>query len=207
MKRSGHHRPVRRFAALLRRCGAAREGVTAVEFALAAPVLIMLLMGIFDIGHMAYVRAVLQGAVQQVARNATLETADTATEDAFVSKIVGGVAPGAVVEFSRSSYYDFTDIARPESWNDKNNNGICDNGETYTDENKNGQWDADVGKSGNGGANDVVIYKVNVTYSPLFPIPGLTNRDATRTLSATAVKKNQPYSLQQAYGSAAGTCR
>lgn len=190
----------------LARFRANRGGVTAIEFAVAGPVLIILLMGIFDLGHMAYVRAVLQGAVQEVARNGTLEVSETEAGDEYVRQLVRGVAPGADVEVSRSSYYDFTDIARPEAWNDKNNNGRCDNGESYTDENKNGQWDADIGKTGNGGANDVVVYTVEVTYTPVFPIPGLTDRGTKRTLTATSVRKNQPYALQLAYGSAAGVC-
>jgi hypothetical protein len=41
----------------------------------------------------------------------------------------------------------------------------------------------------------------------VFPVPGLTDGNTKRTLSATAVRKNQPYALQQAVGSAAGTCQ
>lgn len=198
---------VRRPLAVLRACREERDGVTAVEFAMAAPVLIVLLLGIFDIGHMTYMTAALHGAVQRVARNSTLETADTATQDAFVKTTVQQVAPGAEVTTTRESYYDFNDIDRPEAWNDKNNNGTCDNSEAYTDENKNGQWDADVGKSGNGGANDVVVYTVTVKYTPLFSIPGITNSKNQRTLTASAVKKNQPFALQNSPGSSAGTCK
>lgn len=192
---------------LLRRCRDDRDGVTAVEFAMAGPVLIVLLLGIFDIGHMTYLNAALHGAVQRVARNSALEAADTKTQDDYVTKAVQQVSPGADVVASRKSYYDFNNIDRPEPWNDANNNGTCDNSESYTDENKNGQWDADVGKSGNGGANDVVVYTVAVTYTPLFPIPGLTDSKNQRTLSASAVKKNQPFALQNAVGSAAGVCK
>lgn len=191
---------------MLGRLRRARGGVAAVEFAMAAPVLLVLLLGIYDIGHMVYVSAVLRGAVQQVARDGTLEIANTAKADAFVREIVGRVAPDAVITTTRKSYYDFADINRPESWNDANNNGVCDNGEAYTDENRNGQWDANVGKSGNGSAGDVVLYTVTVTYEPLFPVPFTANSDATRTLSATSVKKNQPYALQAGYGAAARTC-
>ncbi|WP_395395398.1 TadE family protein [Novosphingobium sp. BL-8A] len=186
--------------------GEDRSGATIVEFAMTAPVLLVLLMGIFDIGHMAYVNAVLHGAVEEAARNGTLEAVSTTAQDDKIQAMVARVAPGATVSSTRSSYYDFTDIARPEVWNDLNNNGVCDNGESYTDENKNGQWDADIGKSGNGGANDVVVYTVKATYKPLFPIPGLTNPDQTRTLTAVSVRKNQPYALQTSYGSAAKTC-
>lgn len=182
------------------------RGAAAVEFALVAPVLFLLLIGIFDLGHMAYVWSVLHGAVQQVARNGTLEGTSTDDIDAYVRKIVQGVAPGATVETARSSYYDFSDIARPELWNDKNSNGTCDNSETYSDENRNGRWDADIGKDGNGGANDVVVYKVTVKYTPLFAMPLLGNVGTIRTLTAKAVVKNQPYALQASYGSVTGQC-
>lgn len=183
-----------------------RRGVAAVEFALVAPVLLLMLIGIFDMGHMAYVWSVLHGAVQQVGRNGTLEDTSTTQIDAYVRQIVQGVAPGATVDTKRSSYYDFSDIARPEVWNDKNGDGTCNNSETYSDENRNGRWDADIGKDGNGGANDVVVYTVTVTYSPLFAIPLLGTVGTTRTLTAKAVVKNQPYALQSTYGSVAGQC-
>lgn len=192
---------------LLRRLAGARDGIAAVEFAFVAPVLLLLLLGIYDIGHMAYVTSVLHGVAQEVARNSTLETANTATADQYASEMLQTVAPGATVTTTRKSYYDFSDISRAEAWNDSNANGKCDNAEAYTDENNNGRWDADVGVSGNGGANDAVVFTVSVTYQPLFPVPFITNYSTnTRTLSASAVRKNQPYALQGKYGSKAGTC-
>jgi len=192
--------------ALPRRLRRDRRGVAAIEFAIAGPVLIVLLLGVFDIGHLAYLTSVLHGAVQQVARTDALETADTDKADAYVSDIVKGVAPGATIATKRVSYYDFADIARPESWNDKNSNGTCDNSEAYTDENRNGKWDADVGTSDNGGAGDVVLYTVTVTYTPMFFIPFYDKINEDRTLTASAVKKNQPYALQEKYSASTGTC-
>jgi hypothetical protein len=184
----------------------AREGATIVEFAMAAPIVITLIIGICDIGHMAYTTAVLRGAAQQAARSSSLETADTSASDAQITKAIQNVAPGATVKISRTSYYDFADIDQPEPWNDANNSGDCDNGEVYTDENGNGQWDADVGEAGNGSANDVVIYTVDVTYPPLFPVPFIDGSDGLRKLSASSVKKNQPFANQAELGSSAGTC-
>ncbi|MYL96988.1 pilus assembly protein [Novosphingobium sp. FGD1] len=195
-----------RAGALSRRCREDQRGATVVEFAIAAPILITLLLGIYDMGHWAYLTAVLRGAVNQAARSDSLETADTAKADAYVMSIVKGVAPGAIVTSKRVSYYDFADIKRAEAWNDKNGNGVCDRSEAYTDENRNGRWDADVGTEDNGGANDVVLYSVTVTYTPVFFIPFGTGTNTSRTISASVVKKNQPYALQEKYGSAAGTC-
>ena len=70
-----------RARAVLRQCRADRRGVTIVEFAMAAPVLIILLLGIFDLAQMAYVSAALHGAVQRAARDSAIESADTATQD------------------------------------------------------------------------------------------------------------------------------
>lgn len=178
------------------------SGVTIVEFALVAPVFLVLLMGTFEIGHMAYANAVLNGAVEEAARNATLETGDTSAADAEVESIIRKVVPGAEFASTRKSYFDFKDLNRPEQWNDSNGNGECDNDENFVDENGNGEWDADIGTTGNGSAGDVVLYKVTVTYQPIFPLP-LTGE---QTLTATAVKKNQPFANQEGYGTDAGVC-
>lgn len=193
-------------ASLVRRLRVSEHGSAVIEFAVAAPVLLLLLIGIYDMAHRAYLTAILHGAVEEASRQNGLEIADTAKADAYVTAMVQRVAPGAEVKFKRSSYYDFADIKRAEAWNDKNSNGKCDNGETYTDENRNGQWDADVGTSDNGGGNDVVLYTATVTYTPVFIVPFLPNSTAQRTLAASTVRKNQPYQLQEKYGSDAGSC-
>lgn len=188
------------------RLGRDRRGVTAVEFAIAGPVFLLLLFGSLDLGHTLYVSSLLRGAVQQAARDSTLETADTDELDAYVGSIVSGIAPGADISVERKSYYDFEDVGRAETWNDANNDSTCNNGEAYTDENGNGHWDGDVGVAGNGSASDSVLYTVTMSYKPLFPIPFIAGSENSRTIVASAFKKNQPYSLQADYGSAAGTC-
>lgn len=183
-----------------------RDGVSATEFALIAPVFLTLLLGILDIGQMGYGNAVLNGAVQKAARDSALETGDTAAADALVQQIVAPVFPGATYTSSRTSYYDFADIGRAERWNDANNNGTCDNSEAYVDENENGAWDADIGLDGNGGANDVVVYSVTASYQPVFRVPFLPEKWRTRSVTGSAIKKNQPFADQREYGSAAGIC-
>lgn len=190
----------------MRRLKADTQGATIIEFAVAAPVLLLLLIGIYDMAHTAYLTAILHGAVSEAARNDGLEIADNQKADAYVTGMVKRIAPDSTVTFKRSSYYDFADIQRAEAWTDKNANGKCDKGETYTDENKNGRWDADVGSSNNGGANDVVLYTATVVYNPVFIVPFMPNSTSQRTLTASAVRKNQPYALQAKYGTAAGVC-
>lgn len=197
-------RPVRRSAlVLLRRC---QTGASAVEFALVAPVMLMLMMQIFNLGQMVYGKVLLGGAVEQAARSAALETANTSSADSLVRSIVGRVLTGAAITSTRVSYYDFADIGRPERWNDSDGDGNCDGGESYVDENRSGGWERDMGASGNGGAGDVVIYTVTASYDPLFTVPFAPGSWRRTTLRAVAVRKNQPYASQTAYGAAAGTC-
>ena len=48
---------------LLRRLRRDRSAVTIVEFAMIAPVMLLLLLGLFDLGYRTYATSVLQGAL------------------------------------------------------------------------------------------------------------------------------------------------
>lgn len=181
-------------------------GGSAIEFALICPVFLLLLFVVLDLGHMAYANSVLNGAVNEAARTSALETGDSVEADNLVRNSVRSIIPEATLSSTRTSYYDFADIGRAERWNDANNNGSCDNGEPYTDENRSGNWDPDIGVNGNGGANDVVVYRVTVRYIPVFQIPFLPSSWGQRTMNASAFKKNQPFANQTNYGSTAGAC-
>lgn len=201
-----HHLWQRRCAGLLRDLAADQAGSTVLEFSIVAPTFLILLVGTFDIGQMVYGQVVLSGAVEQAARESSLETANTTNADALVRNIVRPVLPGVQVTSTRRNYLDFTDIGRAERFTDTNRNGSCDNNETYVDENSNEQWDTDTGSDGNGSAEDVVVYTVNAQYSPVFKIPFMPEAWNNRTITSTAIKKNQPFANQPAGGSASRIC-
>ena len=127
-----------------------RRGVTAVEFGLIAPMLMVALMGLLDLGYNVYTDAQLQGAIQKAARDSTIEGASTEADtlDARVTAAVRIIAPQATITFSRQAYASFSDVRQPEDFSDTNNNGTCDTGESFEDANGNGTWDADRGESG-----------------------------------------------------------
>lgn len=184
-----------------------RNGVTTVEFAMVMPVFLLALVGCLDLGQMVYAIGVLDGAVEKAARDSTLETGNTANADAAVTSAVGKILPGARISSTRKSYFDFAHANKGEPLNDTNGDGLCSTGEGYTDENGNGSWDDDLGRTGNGGANDVIVYTVTVRYDPVFAIPLLPLDWSEREISSTAVKRNQPYALQEgSYGSTARVC-
>ena len=195
-----------RLSALLRdQCG-----VIAVEFALVAPVLMLMLMGLFDLSYNMYTTQMLQGAIENAARNSSIEGAvgKEAQLDAMVTTAVRAVAPPATLTFTRRAYSSFTKAGRPEDFTDVDSDGVCSKGEPFEDANGNGKWDTDGGKTGFGGARDAVLYTVVVKYQRPFPIAGLIpGQSKTFTLSAATVLRNQPYGQQAAKAApATGNC-
>ncbi|WP_225207711.1 TadE/TadG family type IV pilus assembly protein [Novosphingobium huizhouense] len=195
-----------RLLALLDRLRRDSEGAYILEFGILAPVFVLMIFSLVDLGQLVYGKVLLEGAVEAAARDSSLETADTVAADATVTSTVRNILPGANVTSTRTSYYDFADIARAEKWNDTNKDGACASGETYVDENRNGRWDANIGQSGNGGAYDVVIYTVTVTYNPLIKLPFVPGFSGPQTLVSKSVRKNQPFATQKKYGSSSGIC-
>ncbi len=175
-----------------------RSGATIIEFAMVIPVLMILLMGLFDLVHQIYAQSILDGALQKAARDSAIEggAANAGTFDDQVWKMVKMVAPGATYEAKRKSYSTFQSM-KPEDFTDKNGDKICNNSETFTDINGNGTWDADPGLTGQGGAEDVTQYTMTVTYQRLFPVAGLMGWPSTMSIAATTLLKNQPYDSQR----------
>lgn len=187
-------------AALYRlRCDA--RGVTAIEFAFVAPVMLLLLMGLSDMAYQCYVQAMLTGAMQKAGRDSTIQGSGTRTAqiDATVMSWVRSVAKTATYTSSRKSYAQFGAI-KPEAFTDGNSNGVYDAAtECFIDINGNNTWDSDPGLTGQGGANDVVLYKLTVTYPRLFPLAGMLGWSANQQLSASTILKNQPWAAQSSY--------
>ena len=186
---------IRRSAALLRD----KSGVAIIEFALIAPVLLLMLLGLLDLAFNMYTTEMLQGAIQNAARNSTIEGASgkDAALDATVTTAVRAVAPSATLTFDRRAYSSFTEAGRPEDYTDVDNDGTCNNGEPFEDANGNGSWDLDRGKAGFGGARDAVLYTVTVNYQRPFPVAGfIPGQTKDFTLSAVTVLRNQPYGQQ-----------
>lgn len=174
------------------------EGATLVEFAMLSPVLLTLLLGLFDLGYNIYTKTQLEGAIQKAARDSTIEGAAgrEAIIDARVKAAVHDISPQATVAFSRRAYSNFSDVSQPEDFTDVNSDGLCNDGEPYEDANGNGKWDSDRGSVGFGGARDAVLYTVSVSYPRAFPVSTLIGLDPVQTTQSTTVLRNQPYSQQ-----------
>jgi len=174
------------------------RGATLVEFALVAPVLLMTLLGIFDLAYNTYATIMLEGAIQKAARDSTIEGADARSPkiDAAVTRAVRHIAPHAELTFARKAYTNFTDVSEPEDFTDVDDNGTCSDGEPFEDINGNGTWDTDRGRDGMGSARDAVLYTVTVEVPRLFPVAAMIGLPDTFTTQAETVLRNQPFAEQ-----------
>ena len=202
-----------------RRIGQDRRGVTVVEFAIISPVMLLLIMGLGDILYQEYAQSILNGALQKAGRDSSIQgNNDPATAGVIDGKVISIV--GAIMQpptqacpattsgtwcSTRKNYDTFAEVA-PEPFTDTNTDGICNHGEPFSDENGNGVWDADPGASGQGGANDVALYTMTITYPRLFPVAKMLGVTPTQTITATTLLKNQPYATQKVTPITTGTC-
>ena len=177
-----------------------RKGAAVVEFALGAPLMLMIIIGIFDLSHTMYTSSILQGSIQEAARDASIEGAPTDVIDARVTDIVHQIAPGSTVGFVRHAYTDFQQVRQPEDFTDVNASGTCDAGEPFFDANENGRWDPDRGVSSSGNARDAVFYEVTVNFKRVFPIAKLIGQSEYFTMKSATVMRNQPYGMQTSAG-------
>ena len=168
------------------------SGASIVEFAMVAPILLLVLVAIFDISFNVYVDSVLQGTMQKAGRNSTVEGADYSKIDAKLTEQVRKLVPSGAITFDRKAYTNFSDVAKPEEFIDENGDGICNDGEVFEDTNNNKLYDTDRALSDTGGADDAV----NVEYERMFPLANYIGVDPTRTATAATILRNQPFELR-----------
>ncbi|HLM52090.1 MAG TPA: TadE/TadG family type IV pilus assembly protein [Pseudoxanthomonas sp.] len=180
--------------ALLRRLGRAKEGVTLVEFALILPALLLLLFGTLELGWRIYASSVVQGALHEAARRATVGDLTNTQIDAIVRQRLAQFSHAATIVTSTKSYDDFSQVATPERiTSDTAPVGQFNVGDCYEDFNNNSQYDLDRGRTGLGNADDIVRYQVTLSYPRLFPFAGLAGLSTTETITSETVLRNQPY--------------
>lgn len=181
------------------------RGATLVEFAFILVPLSVLLLGGLDLGYQSYVRSVLQGSLNDVARAGSMEAPElTCTEGTVEQRIrcsietkVNSIARNATYDIEMTNYFEFSGVGRSEKLvTDHDSNGVYDEGDCWEDLNENGQYDTDAGRDGVGRADDVVFYDVTVTMPRLLPVGGLLGLPNEYTIAAQTAIRNQPYARQ-----------
>jgi Flp pilus assembly pilin Flp len=185
--------------------GRDERGVTAVEFAILLIPLLVGILGFLELGYQEYVRAQLQGVLNEIARKASVEdpTIDDpadSIEDQIETRVRDRMAPlvkSGNYSFTINRYDSFSTVGKPEALiTDKNHNGKYDKGDCFADSNNNGTYDTDSGESGIGAADDAVVYEVDLTAPRLSPIGSLVGVDNDFAIAAKSLVRRQPYADQ-----------
>lgn len=191
----------------LRRLRGDEQGATIVEFGLLALPLFAMILGGIEFGYQQYTRSLMQGALNDAARLASVEDpemafgGDTTEEQVenLVREIAGSVAYDATIDVTTRSYFDFSDIGSPETlMTDVNGNGMFDeeDGDCWEDLNGNEEFDTDSGVAGTGGASDVVFYQANIEMPRLLPLHNFVNVPEKIEMQLETAIRNQPYGGQ-----------
>ena len=179
-----------------------QRGVTVVEFAMVAPVLMFFIAGLLEVGYVSFARSTLESSILAASRSSRVsdcpkENAKQLEEQLIerMSAIVS--ADGQPPQLTIEAYgQEFGDVDNPEPFSDDNNNGTRDPGESYTDVNGNSQWDEDMGQDGDYGSFGEVVQ-----FSASFNVPSLLPFVANRinegkdfyTIEAVTVVRNEPF--------------
>jgi hypothetical protein len=117
--------------------------------------------------------------------------------DDYVRAQLTQFSKNATITINKTNYYEFSGIGKPEKLTlDANSNSAWDTGDCYQDLNNNGTWESVAGRTGLGGSDDVVYYKVTVDFPRLLPLTKIMGWSNMSQVSATTVMRNQPYGAQ-----------
>lgn len=182
-----------------------QDGASAIEFALAAPLVFLLTFGIIEMGLVLFTWVVMEGSMREASRfGITGVDPDDASRLERIVEIVEEMTFGMVdvstADVDVRKYPTFADVGKGESFKDTNPaNGKYDPGELFTDCNGNGKWDNDRGNPDDpGGSGEVVMYTIRYDYPLIMPmISDLLGEDGKLPLSATVVVRNEPWDTTQ----------
>lgn len=190
----------------LHRLVADKHGIAAVEFAVLAPVMALLIAGTVEAGQIMMIRTTLEGAVGEAARAAIADLALSDDDrDAAMRAYIGqrmtpyNMVEGGELEIETKVFRTFGS-AYPEAYEDLNSNGRYDPptesfpGEPFDDRNRNATRDLAVPVEGKlGGPGDVVAYTAVFPARVYFGfLSGIFGKDGAFTVRASAVVRNEP---------------
>jgi hypothetical protein len=189
-------RPSRGNSRLTRLLKGAR-GVTTLEFAFIAPILLLMIMGIVEFSLIMFVMAAMESATfftSRTGKTGYVESGKTREQtilDSIKNLTAGLLDPNKIV-ITYTIYPNFDKVNGPEPFIDGNGNGTYNGGEAFTDINGNGMWDSDMGATGLGGPGDVVVYNISYPWKVNTPIIGVFTGNPF-TITVRAVVRNEPF--------------
>ncbi|MBI1404032.1 MAG: hypothetical protein GC147_12570 [Porphyrobacter sp.] len=187
---------------MIRRLARDAAGVTVIEFAFVAPVMLFLLCALLELGYVAFARSTLESAILDASRRARVaecpgEAAGLIEAELTDRMAVVVSADGEAPVLTVRSYGDaFGNVGTPEPFDDRDGNGAFDPGESFTDINGNGQWDADMGRTGDYGSfGEVVQFSATFNVASLLPFVAarINGNAGFYPIAAETVVRNEPF--------------
>lgn len=184
---------------LLRRFLRSQKGVSALEFALVAPIMLLAITGIIDLMLVMFVSSLMEGGLRDGSRLGRIGFVPVSgtREEAVAQKIADatiGLVDMSKVQITTKIYQDFSSVGKPEPFVDANGNNSFDAGESYTDVNSNGTWDADQGVAGLGSPNNIVLYTVRYDWTLLTPLlPAILPNGTKFPIEVSLAVRNEPW--------------
>lgn len=172
-----------------------RRGATVIEFALVIPVVCTLLAAGFELGYRVYLGAIVQGALLEASRRASIgNVTEQQIEDIIRTRVAALSSASNVKEVKKENFYNFSNVGKPEKLKyDKNGNGSYDALEDcYEDANNNGSYDYQA-NAGLGTADDIIRYTIKVEYPNIMPVRRMFGWGAKQIITASTVLRNQPF--------------
>lgn len=177
-------------------CRADRGGAS-TEFALTAPMILLVIIGSIEIMMTLFIMVAMEGGLREASRYGITGAETPAAREQQILDILDTHTYGFVdfdtAEVETLIYPDFASIGEPEPFQDDPPfDGQYSPGESYTDINGNGQWDDDMGIPGVGIGDEILLYRITYDWPMLTGyISGLVGE--TITLSASMAVRNEPF--------------
>tara|TARA_A100000171_G_C2125135_1_gene143046 strand:- start:1320 stop:1898 length:579 start_codon:yes stop_codon:yes gene_type:complete len=177
------------------------KGASAIEFAFLAPIFLMMIVAMMELGIMMVIQNSLDAAAREASRlgitgSGTLNAAER--EEAIRDRVIevvqnlsGGIAKPENIVISISAYDELENLAQPEPFEDGNDNDLYDVGEVYTDVNGNGSYDEDQGLSDSFGlSGQAVDYRITYNWDSIVSLMGIAE---TVTLEGRVAVMNEEF--------------
>ena len=183
----------------LRRFRKSESGVTAVEFAFVAPILMMLSCGLFEVSLVMASMVTLEGGLKEASRyGITGQTPNVGTREQQIKAILAQhtlkLIDLTTATIDIKTFSSFSTAKDGEPYADANGNQAYDVGEPYSDLNCNNTRDdkGEIGTNTAGQPGQVVQYTVNYDWQILTPLISHLWGKTSIPMSASIIVKNEP---------------
>lgn len=183
---------------LLNRFRKKKDGAAAIEFALIAPMFLLLIMGTFELALVMFYSTILEGATNFGARLGKVNPAAEGYEskEAYifeqVSNQIRAAIPPDKLLFTAKTYTSFDNVNQPEPCNIEQCTTATTNEADFNDINDNGHWDEDQGVETAGAPGNIVQYTFTYQYRFFTPLVGHFFPNPMAIRGVTVVRNEPP---------------